>query len=545
MKSKALRLAAIGAVLVMGSAFALTACKKDDAEGYVVNGALLTVNKAGKVIYEAENVNTDAYKISGDNPAAIVERDDASGGRFLAAATGDTDGNGSNYFSFSLNLQFNADIKMSAAYAQTENKKNNEIDMRKSYNYLIDENKSVGLSESNCMLAARDSVAKWDKIEYEAYTLPAGTHSFRVFVSENTGKGNPNIDYIEFEFTKIEQSGADGVSVPANDFHTPIQYAYIHADLKDISSYAKGVIELSKPNAIVLDFSDVKKSSSYAVEYADNRSFENSVVVTEIKTRQYGVYNLELGQDLYWRAATGESGLKKAKTRYLSIASDGPRNMYIDGVSNVRDIGGYSSSLVGGGVIRQGLYYRGAALADVDLVTGNEKAVLITNAGKAEMLRLGIKEEIDLRDAKQCTGPYVDGINYNAISIPSGTESTRFEKFANEYKQIFSIIARADEAPVYLHCTAGADRTGICTFMLLTVCGASYEDAARDYLFTNFSTHGERKLESEFENWYKKLDGFEGATKADKAKSWLISKGVTAEQVERIREIFVEGYTAR
>ena len=28
-------------------------------------------------------------------------------------------------------------------------------------------------------------------------------------------------------------------------------------------------------------------------------------------------------------------------------------------------------------------------------------------------------------------------------------------------------------------------------------------------------------------------------------RAWLISKGVTAEQVERIREIFVDGYTAQ
>ena len=87
-----------------------------------------------------------------------------------------------------------------------------------------------------------------------------------------------------------------------------------------------------------------------------------------------------------------------------------------------------------------------------------------------------VKTEIDLRDSYQCLGPYVDGVDYYAISIPSGTESYRFEEFADEYKQIFSIIANADEKPVYLHCTAGADRTGIVTFMLLTVCGADYKD---------------------------------------------------------------------
>ena len=258
------------------------------------------------------------------------------------------------------------------------------------------------------------------------------------------------------------------------------------------------------------------------------------MTVENLTEKKYRVFNLKLGQKLYWKVGSSVDGARKAEVREFTVADKGPRNMYISGVTNVRDIGGYNSSLVKGGKIRQGLYYRGANLNGV------------TEKGKAEMLRLGIRRDIDLRDSYQCLGPYVNGINYSAVSIPSGTEGTRFEKFADEYKQIFSLIANADAEPVYLHCTAGADRTGICTFMLLTVCGASYEDIARDYLFTNFSTHGSRlnNFTTEFKQWWSKLDNYSGDTKADRAKSWLMSKGVKAAQVEKIREIFVEGYKA-
>ena len=327
--------------------------------------------------------------------------------------------------------------------------------------------------------------------------------------------------------------------VPDNDFHTPVQYAYINDDYNNVSAYASGIKELSKPNAIILDYSDIDKSTVYCVEYADNAEFYDSTIVEGVKSKKYEVYNLKLEQELYWRAAENELGLKNATTRHMTIASQGPRNIYIDGVTNVRDIGGYNSYLVEGAKIRQGLYFRGAAF---DSYSNGKSNILITDKGKNELLRLGIKKEIDLRDEYECNGPYIDGIEYNAISIPMGTESTRFEAFAEEYKHIFTIIANADQTPVYLHCSAGADRTGISTFMLLMVCGVSYEDAARDYLFTNFSTNGPRALHSEFDIWYSKLDNFHGATKADKAKSWLISKGVSEEQVERIREVFVEGY---
>lgn len=49
-------------------------------------------------------------------------------------------------------------------------------------------------------------------------------------------------------------------------------------------------------------------------------------------------------------------------------------------------------------------------------------------------------------------------------------------------------------------------------------------------------------LGREFNTWWQKLENLDGATIADKAKTWLLSKGVTDGQVEKIRKIFVEGY---
>ncbi len=204
----------------------------------------------------------------------------------------------------------------------------------------------------------------------------------------------------------------------------------------------------------------------------------------------------------------------------------------MEGGTNIRDIGGYRSSLVPGGVIRQGLYYRGANINH------------ITKKGKQQLMEeLGVRVEIDLRDRRYCRGPYVKGIEYYVESIPSKTEGTRFEEFSGVYREIFSLIANADEKPVFLHCHAGADRTGIVSFILMTVCGAGYDDIVRDYLFTNFTNQGPRDVASELSKWWEKLEYFSGETKADKAKNWLMLKGVSADQIEHIREIFVEGYT--
>ena len=80
------------------------------------------------------------------------------------------------------------------------------------------------------------------------------------------------------------------------------------------------------------------------------------------------------------------------------------------------------------------------------------------------------------------------------------------------------------------------------TFALLTLLGGEYRDIAIDYLFTNFAEEGQRDINNEFKVWWGKLDNYEGETKADKCKNWLLSKGIEESKLEHIREIFINGY---
>ena len=80
------------------------------------------------------------------------------------------------------------------------------------------------------------------------------------------------------------------------------------------------------------------------------------------------------------------------------------------------------------------------------------------------------------------------------------------------------------------------------TFALMTLLGCEYDDIARDYCFTNFGVQGSRNINSEFKIWWKKLDNFGGNNKAEKCKSWLMSKGIEESKLEHIREIFIDGY---
>ena len=335
-------------------------------------------------------------------------------------------------------------------------------------------------------------------------------------------------------------------TAPDNDIHTDLQYTYLQdPDWRNIKAYVPTVnaersgsgIEQSKPKALKLAFNDVADASTYYVQVSKDNTFADAPVLTTT-VKEYELWNAEIATKYYYRAAVSEDALASATVKEFQVADLAPRNLKVDGMINFRDIGGWKSSLVPNGVIKQGLYYRCAQF-------DNNGRATITATGKAEIKRLGIKLDIDMRDrppsssSASSTDWQVDILDAH---IASGTEATRWEGFADVYKKIFEAIAVSDQKPIALHCTHGADRTGIASFFLLALLGVSKEDCGRDYCFTRFA--GERKVlpADEFDNWVSKTEALNGATFADKMFNHLLSKGISADTLETIRELYVPGY---
>ena len=349
-----------------------------------------------------------------------------------------------------------------------------------------------------------------------------------------------------------EPSGvASELTAPENDIHTDLQYSYLKdPDWRNIKAYIpttgadggnKG--DKSAPKALSLAFAELADAQTYYVQISKENTFANAEVRTSTK-KSYDFINAEVGTKYYYRAAVSEEALATATVKEYQVADTAPRNIKVDGMINFRDTGGWKSNLVANGVVKQGLYYRCAQFNS------------IKTAGKAELKRLGIKLDIDMRDRPPSSSPASSSdwkIEIMDARVASGTEGSRWEGtggIAATYKKIFEAIANADQKPIALHCTHGADRTGITSFFLLGLLGVNEDDIGRDYVLTRFA--GERAVlplddstgTSEIAKWFTKTNALEGATFADKMYKHLKDDfGIAADTLETIREKFVPGYT--
>ncbi len=243
---------------------------------------------------------------------------------------------------------------------------------------------------------------------------------------------------------------------------------------------------------------------------------------------------------LYHYRVTAEMSDSTVLTREGEIATAvSPRILSVDGIVNVRDVGGWQTE--SGETIREGLLIRGSELDGA--VSGTYR---ITDQGAVEMLtRLGIRYDMDLRAESDKTNEayplgrnvihkYYDSYQYSDVFSDYGKEVT---------KTIFRDLADPDHYPMYLHCTYGTDRTGTICYILEALLGVSDQDRMKEFELSclRYTSNDVRERGSEFLEFVSDFKELEGSTAAEKAENYLLSAGVSAEEIRTIREIFLSG----
>jgi protein-tyrosine phosphatase len=185
----------------------------------------------------------------------------------------------------------------------------------------------------------------------------------------------------------------------------------------------------------------------------------------------------------------------------------------LQGASNLRDLGGWPT--LDGRRVRRGLLFRAPALVGltkVDLATiealglrtvcdlrgVHERAANPVALGKAEGLHLAIEPSVgaglrDILKTGQVSG-HMSAAGMHALlrEAYAAYALVNFE----QYRALFARILAGDALPLLVHCSAGKDRTGFGSALILTAVGVGWDDVLADYLATN--TQWRREIASSF-----------------------------------------------
>ena len=336
------------------------------------------------------------------------------------------------------------------------------------------------------------------------------------------------------------------------DIHTELQQYYLDFMFNEEYSpneetdEVKGTSELSRPLPVVLEWADSVKAEKYTVEVSENADFKNAISLTVGDTKAE-IYNLKIATKYFWRVKSEKSA---SATGEFSIEGNAPRNLYVDGVTNFRDFGGYMTS--SGKRTKQGVLFRSARL-NKSYAPGKESTYIepdevmpeITEKGIAQFNALGIKTEVDFRlDARngypagaelKCV---VGGVNY--IPLPMRGNADLDGDNGKQIKKLVELIADENNYPIVYHCNIGTDRTGLVSYLLGALCGMSEEDLLKDYLFSNFANIGELKSPSNSKNKFFGMNGYDGDTVQQRVVSYFKSLGVSDATINAVRTNLIE-----
>lgn len=324
--------------------------------------------------------------------------------------------------------------------------------------------------------------------------------------------------------------------------HTPEQKMFIEENEK--RAFTDGTLSFQWDNLVraghdrsvpepVL-FSWETESDTVTLFISTNSDMQNarSFSVSTGK-RHFEIYNLNIGTDYWWRVKSAEEA---SPVYSFSVPYETPRGIYIDGVTNVRDIGGYKT--ISGKRIRQNMVYRGSEL---------DTHVIISDKGiKTFCEGLKIKTELDMRG--EAVGIITEGsIASEGIEWKLIPLCPYDDIFISENKKQYGLFFREflfpERYPIYFHCWGGADRAGTFAFLLGALLGMGSDDLINEYEWTSLSIWGMRTRNyDKFQNFLNKLNdyGDENDSLQQKTENFILSAGLTKGEIQEIREILLE-----
>jgi protein-tyrosine phosphatase len=190
------------------------------------------------------------------------------------------------------------------------------------------------------------------------------------------------------------------------------------------------------------------------------------------------------GRAVVPQAGNSRSYVILRDVRSGDIARVAERLIPLEAGSNFRDIGGYPAA--GGRHVKWGLIYRSGGTP------------LLTEGDRARIGGLGLASMVDLRSSEErvMAPSRIEGVPYTAVGYSMGAirgaggPASGYANFptmlAPQVRQVFARLLRR-EVPLVYNCSAGQDRTGFTTALVLSALGTPYPTIVADYhLSTKF-----------------------------------------------------------
>ena len=193
------------------------------------------------------------------------------------------------------------------------------------------------------------------------------------------------------------------------------------------------------------------------------------------------------------------------------------RRLPLEGLRNTRELGGYPVTAEGKQkTIKKGLIYRSGSPENS------------TAADQKILDSLKIKTTVDFRSSGEKSASFEFPSLINKVNCPidagnlmgaylktgewlysNSTEKAEAEMMSlysilpveaiPHYRLLFSLLADASSAPLLFYCSAGKDRTGVASALILHALGASRETILEDYFYSteNLRPYWEHFVNSE------------------------------------------------
>lgn len=306
-----------------------------------------------------------------------------------------------------------------------------------------------------------------------------------------------------------------------------------------------------QPLGAAISWTPRPDAESYTIAIAQNAEFAHAWSYSaEGDSSNITIYNLIPGRRYYYKVNANLSSGISLKIKSGEFVTEGMVRMAkIDGIANVRDLGGWPSETFkrpGGKpkTIRYGRIYRGSEM---------NATYKISEEGIREMTEhLGISYDLDFRKTSEMDGLSGRSPLGNSVVFKNRSNSTYASIKSNaDIKACARLMydALKDGHGLYFHCVAGADRTGTMAFLFEGLLGVSEDNLAKEYELTSFSRDykGALRIRTRTNQYHKYADmvnalknNFTGATLQEKFNSWFLANGFTQSEIDWLIDNLLE-----